>query len=410
MKGTHHLIALKQNKQRKARKMGNQESFVCPICGNSDMRYIGTRKGKAYCRKCITFRGQEPTRDYIQNNDSEYTLSYELSEDQKRLSRQLVENYINGIDSLVHAVTGAGKTEIILNVISYAIYCGQKVGFVVPRRDVIKELYLRFKSIFINNKIVAVYGGHTSILEADLVCLTSHQLFRYEKYFDLLILDEIDAFPYNGNDVLEAFFKRAVRGHYIMMSATPSKELVEQFKSESKKILKLNTRFHGHPLPVPTIQISRGIMQYYHLVRVLRGFYAQNKPVFIFTPTIDVCEQTYNVLRLLFKNAQFVHSKCEDRSERIEAFRKGQLKALVTTAVLERGVTVKNLQVIVFKSDHAIYTSQALIQISGRAGRKKDAPDGEVIFIGSKKTKEMVECIDEIESANESLQTMLRKH
>lgn len=390
--------------------MDKQSFFTCPICGNKDQRYIGMRAGKPYCRKCISFRGQEPTRDYVQNNNSEYTLSYELSEDQKRLSKQLVDNYINGIDSLVHAVTGAGKTEIILNVISYAIYCGHKVGFVVPRRDVIKELFLRFKSIFTNNRIVVVYGGHTSILEADLVCLTSHQLFRYEKYFDLLILDEIDAFPYNGNDVLEAFFKRAVRGHYIMMSATPSKEVVEQFKNEGKSILKLNTRFHGHPLPVPHIQICHGIMQYYHLVRVLRGFYAQNKPVFVFTPTIDVCEQTYNVLRLLFKNLQFVHSKCEDRSERIETFRKGQTKALVTTAVLERGVTVKNLQVIVFKSDHPIYTSQALIQISGRAGRKKDAPDGEVIFIGSKKTKEMVECINEIESANESLQTMFRKH
>ena len=39
--------------------MDNFSSFVCPICGNSDTRYIGFRKGKPYCRKCITFRGQE---------------------------------------------------------------------------------------------------------------------------------------------------------------------------------------------------------------------------------------------------------------------------------------------------------------------------------------------------------------
>ena len=94
--------------------MDKQSFFTCPICGNKDQRYIGMRAGKPYCRKCISFRGQEPTRDYVRNNNSEYTLSYELSEDQKRLSKQLVDNYINGFDSLVHAVTGAGKTEIIL--------------------------------------------------------------------------------------------------------------------------------------------------------------------------------------------------------------------------------------------------------------------------------------------------------
>ena len=311
---------------------------------------------------------------------------------------------------MVHAVCGSGKTEIILQSISYVIKKGEKVGFAVPRRDVTKELYVRLKNIFTKNNVVLVCGGYTSRLEGDLVCLTAHQLFRYEKYFDLLILDEIDAFPYNGNEVLNAFFNRAVKGHYIMMSATPSDEVINSFKKKDKKILTLNTRFHGHPLPVPKIIVTQGIMQYFHLMKVLRGFYMQNKPIFVFTPTIDICEQTYNVLRFLFRNINYVHSKCEDRSERIEAFRKGQIKCLITTAVLERGVTVKDLQVVVFKANHSLYTSQALIQISGRVGRKKDAPNGEVVFIGNKKTKEMDSCVDEIKSANASLQIMLPRH
>ena len=305
---------------------------------------------------------------------------------------------------------GSGKTEIILNVVRQTICSGGKVGFVVPRRDVVRELFQRFKTIFTENRITAVYGGHTSKLDGDLICLTSHQLFRYQNYFDLLILDEIDAFPYQGNEVLYAFFKRAVKGHYIMMSATPSKSVIEEFQKGGKMMLTLNTRFHGHPLPVPRFIISRGIMQYYQLIRVLRGFYTQNKPVFIFAPTIEICEQTYNVVRLFFKNSQYVHSKCEDRQKRIEDFRLGKTKMLVTTAVLERGVTVKDLQVVVFKSDHKLYTSQALIQISGRVGRKKEAPEGDVIFIGSKKTNEMDECVNSIQTSNKSLQNMLQKH
>lgn len=90
----------------------NQEltNYICPICGNTDTRYLGIRKGKPYCRKCITFRGQEATGEYIQNDNADYTLRYELSDDQKRLSKQLVMNYKNEIDSLVHAVCGSPNT------------------------------------------------------------------------------------------------------------------------------------------------------------------------------------------------------------------------------------------------------------------------------------------------------------
>ena len=383
--------------------MDSINQYSCPICGNTDIRSIGYRNGKPYCRKCITFRGQEASGNYIQNDSGEYTLHYELSDDQKRLSKQLVENYKKGIDSLVHAVCGSGKTEIVLAIIKYAISHGLKVGFAVPRRDVIKELYLRFKDIFKNNKVAVIYGGHTNRLEADLVCLTTHQLFRYNNYFDLLILDEIDAFPYNGNDVLVSMFKRAVRGHYVLLSATPPEETIKEFQNKGKSILRLNTRFHGHPLPVPRIEKHFKIMQYYHLIRLLRGFLVQNKPVFVFTPTIDICEQTYQVIRLFFKETRFVHSKCEARSKNIEDFRNGQYRILVTTAVLERGVTIKNLQVIIFKADHVLYTSHALIQIAGRVGRKKDAPTGEVIFIAGKQTDEMRIAIDEIQRANQNL-------
>ena len=381
----------------------NNKTFICPVCGNSDPTYIGFRNGHPYCRKCVTFRGQEPINEFKQPVDAEYELGYRLSEEQKALSRQLLHNFKNHIDSLVHAVCGAGKTEICLAIIKYAIENGMKVGFATPRRDVVRELYLRFKNIFVNNKVVSIYGGHVYKLEGDLICLTTHQLFRYNKYFDLLILDEIDAFPYQGNEILQTFFKRAIKGHYVLMSATPSKEVVNEFKQKGKDILRLNKRFHNHPLPVPTISIHRGIMRYYHLIKELRRFSLENKPVFVFAPTIDECEQVYNAVRLIFSKTDYVHSKCVDRNERIEKFKDGKTKILITTAVLERGVTFKNLQVIIFDSDHPLYTSAALIQISGRVGRKKDAPTGEVIFIARKKTNEMVDAINEIEFANQTV-------
>ena len=78
----------------------------------------------------------------------------------------------------------------------------------------------------------------------------------------------------------------------------------------------------------------------------------------------------------------------------------------MTTVVLERGVTVKDLQVIVCNADHSIYDKHALIQIAGRVGRKKDAPEGEVIFLAKKLTRAIQDTISDIEKSNESLQSL----
>ena len=91
----------------------NQEKitqYLCPICGNANPIFIGIRNGKPYCRKCLTFRGQEVSNDYIQNTNAEYELHYELYAEQKKLSKQLVSNYKKRINSLVHAVCGRPKT------------------------------------------------------------------------------------------------------------------------------------------------------------------------------------------------------------------------------------------------------------------------------------------------------------
>lgn len=379
------------------------ENFICPICGNSDERMIGYLNGKPYCRRCISFKGEEADNVLTCPKNASYKLNYELSEDQKRLSSKLILNYKKGINSLVHAVCGSGKTEIVLEVIKYAIQCGEKIGFAVPRRDVVIELYERFSGIFKKNSITLVYGGHTEKLEGDLVCLTTHQLFRYQNYFDLLIIDEVDAFPFKNNEVLNEFFYRSIKGKYIMMSATPDEQLISKFHGEGMDILELFTRFHEHPLPVPELVARNRLSSIIFLIRELKRFIKLQKPVFIFCPTIDICESTFFLLQLFIKNGACVHSKKNNRSEIIQDFRNGKFKYLVTTAVLERGVTVKDLQVIVYKADHSIYDRYSLVQIAGRVGRKKDAPDGEVIFIANKVTNSMLEAREDILYANGSL-------
>ncbi len=381
--------------------------FKCSRCGNEDPRYIGYKNEQPYCRRCIIFSGSGAKENDGKTYQSKLELHYELSSEQTEASNRILSAIRNGRDVLINAVCGAGKTELVFAVIKEALIKGRQVGFAIPRRDVVIEIYRRLKTVFPRNKIIAVYGGNNEELQGEVVVLTSHQLYRYESYFDLLIMDETDAFPFHGNPVLEALFKRSCRGNYVMMSATLTETQIKKFASSGGEIISLDRRYHGYPLPVPDVILLLGILKHFFLIRKLRSFLAENKPVFVFAPTIDKCEDLSVFVTKWVRGGTYVHSKRLDRQEVIKDFRKGKYKYLVTTAVLERGVTVKNLQVVVFECDHEIYSASSLIQIAGRVGRKKDAPQGEVIFLSDRKTRAMEEAIYQIRAKNKSMPNVL---
>ena len=375
-------------------------SFVCPRCGNSDPRFLGHKNGKVYCRKCISFRGEEALEKKASPKNVVLSLDYRLSKEQETLSKQIIENYDKGIDTLVYAVCGSGKTEISYGIIARSMARGLRVGFALPRRDVVIELYYRLKSAFPHNRIVAVYGGNTTRLEGDCIILTTHQLYRYPNYFDLLVMDEIDAFPFKGNDVLIAMYKRSLKGHCVMMSATPSEAVIKEFQGEGHAILELRTRFHKHPIPVPKTITVPSIFQLLFVIRRLRVYGKEGKPCLIFVPTVEDAELLFQKLSMFVKGGDYVSSKRRMREAIISKFKKGGYSYLVTTAVLERGVTVKGVQVVVYGADDPIYDSAALIQIAGRVGRKKGAEDGDVFFLAKEESKSMRKAIKEIQFCN----------
>ena len=381
-------------------------SFVCPRCGNEDPEYIGDKNGHPYCRKCISFHGDMAPDELKRPGNVLLDLSYSLSKEQQELSNRVLSNFQKGIDTLVYAVCGSGKTEISYGIIAYAMSKGMNVGFALPRRDVVIELYFCLKKAFPENDIVAVYGGHTSKLVGDCIILTTHQLYRYPAYFDLLVLDEIDAFPFKGSDVLNALFRKSIRGHSVLMSATPSKEILKEYSKEGHDLLTLRTRFHKKPIPVPSCHMGFGPFKYVFLIGRLRDYRKRKKPCFVFVPTIEMSASVFKIVSIFVDGGDYVSSKKENRSETIQKFKGGQLSYLVTTAVLERGVTIKDVQVIVFDADNRIYDKASLIQIAGRAGRKSDAPKGEVWFLAKKMTRGIKDAISEIEYCNTFLQNM----
>lgn len=374
--------------------------FICPNCGNKDKKYIGIKNGTKYCRKCISFSSTEIVQQTNKKHIVELNLKYELTKEQKKISNNILYNYKNKINSLICAVCGAGKTELVYETIKYCLSKGYNIGFAVPRKDVVIELSERIKLAFPTVLVTAVYGDNNDILCGDIIVLTTHQLYRYKNFFDLLILDEIDAFPYKGNDVLKRMFLDSIRGQHIVMSATASESDLNEYNTINKQTIFLNKRYHNHPIPMPKIKVVLGYFKYLFLFAKLKEYSKRSLQCLIFTPTIYECELVFSIIRHFFSNCEYVHSKRDSRNDVILNFKNKKSLFLVTTAVLERGVTIANVQVIIFNADNKIYTKETLVQIGGRVGRNYNYPTGEVIFLTNKITKEIQNSKEEIYGKN----------
>ena len=377
--------------------------FVCPICHASTPPYIAYRNGVPYCRRCLSFQGKHANTNYKPKSGIKLELSYSLSKEQETISTEARKAVLSNQNVIIHAVTGAGKTELVYASRQSRLEENKHVGFATPRKDVVIDLIPRIKEAFPKADVIGVYGGHNEKVNGDIIVLTTHQLYRYDSYFDLLILDEIDAFPFKDNPVLESFFRRSVVGSYILLSATPSEEQVKAVLENNGILLKLFSRYHRYPLPVPERIISSRFGCYYKCYKKLQEFINLGKPVFVFSPTIEEGKRLFAFLSLLIPNGKFVSSKEEKRRQIIEKFKNKELSYLVTTSILERGVTVFDLQVIIFHADHDLFDSASLVQISGRVGRKIHAETGKVYFIAEEESRERKRAVHDIEKYNRSL-------
>ena len=382
--------------------MNVSSRFTCPRCGNSDRNSIGVGPdGKEYCRRCLVFSGKQAEPYVSSGKDIPLKLGYPLTAEQQRVSDQVLELIKQNRPALIRAVTGAGKTELVYASMAYVLSLHQPVAFSTPRRDVAIELEPRIREAFPDADIALVYGGHEEKLVGDIVVLTAHQLYRYPKYFGLVILDEIDAFPYAGDFVLKSFFRGSVKGTYIMLSATPSEKDIKELEKDRGEVIELNVRYHQHPLPLPEIR-KYGLLKDFAVLRCLKSFLNSGKPCFVFAPTIDRARGLADFLRVFLPDGDSVDSKDPERERKIEDFKAGKLSYLVCTAVLERGVTVRDLQVIVVDADSEIYDAPALIQIAGRAGRKAGYDRGEVVFFVHTPSPWVKEAVETIVRINEN--------
>lgn len=361
---------------------------VCQRCGQNVHGELPNNH--FYCRACLAL-GRVSSHDVLlslpepNNFKGDDILSWDgqLTQQQQVVSSDLLETLSQQREHLVWAVTGAGKTEMLFPVIHQALTQKYRVAIVSPRVDVIIELAPRLHQAFSHTDMVVLHGAQTEDYRyTPLVLATTHQMLRFKSAFDLLIVDEVDSFPYAGDHMLAYAVKNArkISSAVIYLSATPTKALQQQVKRQVLTTSYLPLRFHQHLLPVLKTTIVGPWRKKLpsKFLRQIKQFNQTQRRFLIFVPKVSDLIGVYQNINKHFPKMLGDHVYAGDlkRQEKVQNMRDQTIQYLVTTTILERGVTFPGIDVLILGADEKIFSENALVQIAGRVGRNKDRPTG----------------------------------
>lgn len=330
----------------------------------------------------------------------------ELTPAQRQVADEQVQALKAGRSHLTYAVTGAGKTEMLFPMLTAALQAGKRIALVSPRVDVIVELAPRLREAF-KTDFVVLYGDSPETYRyTQLVLASTHQLLRFRAAFDVIVVDEVDAFPYAENVQLEGAVQRATKpqGCHFYLTATPSTRLLRDVSKQRLRISLLPRRYHGQPLPNFTI-IKIGNWRKklsWRIQRILREYVRSKQRFLIFVPHVADLTATLNEITRLQPSLKIAatHAGDPDRQGKVQAMRASELQALITTTILERGVTFKGIDVMILGADDPVFSQAALIQIAGRCGRSAARPTGKVWTGVTERTRTVVQARNEIRYLN----------
>lgn len=385
--------------QMPAIEVGERTIRCCRCNTQTGKSEAGLPRGHFFCPACMELGRIStltrlfflPEPNQFKHNVDQLTWTGHLSPLQEQCSQEVKECLANHREHLLWAVTGAGKTEMLFAAIAAALERGERIAIASPRVDVCLELYPRLQQAFLHQDICLLHGKQDKPYKySQLTICTTHQLLRFYHAFDNLIIDEVDAFPYAENPQLYFAVQQAVKttGGRLYLTATPGPQLLARVRRKELSISYLPLRYHGHLLPQIRLKLVPNWREKLvkhtlpnSLVQEITHRLRKQQRFLLFVPHVADLPLIKIVLeKRLGSVVTTVHAADSDRLTKVQAMRDHQIDFLVTTSILERGVTFPEIDVLVLGADDAVFSTAALVQIAGRAGRSVSRPTGDVIF------------------------------
>ena len=175
-------------------------------------------------------------------------------------------------------------------------------------------------------------------------------------------------------------------------------------------------RYHGHLLPQIKVRLAFGWRRRLErqqlpsqVIQQLQETLKEGHRFLLFIPHIADLALVEAALRHSFTTFRFatVHASDPQRLEKVQKMRDGDYDFLVTTSILERGVTFPEIDVYVLGADAPVFSSSALVQIAGRAGRAQSRPTGRVIFWINCNCRQVNQAVSQVKYLNRKGQRLI---
>ena len=118
----------------------------------------------------------------------------------------------------------------------------------------------------------------------------------------------------------------------------------------------------------------------------------------IFVSSKMMCRLLYKIYSRFF-SCTYVYSDLESRDTNIIDFKNKKYKYIFATTVLERGITIKDVNVIILNFDN-LFDESNYIQMLGRVGRNINNPYGEAYILSNHFDLRIKHTIDYLKKAN----------
>lgn len=190
-----------------------------------------------------------------------------LSEEQERALGEIMRSFEHHTATLLHGITGSGKTEIYINLIRKALESDTQVLYLLPEIALTTQIVQRLKKIFgarmgvyhsrfSDNERVEVWNGIISGKFKFVVGVRSAIFLPFDN-LGLIIVDEEHDASYKQQEPAPRYHARDVamvlarlhHAHVLLGSATPSIESYFHARQNRYGLVKLDKRFGEANLP-----------------------------------------------------------------------------------------------------------------------------------------------------------------
>ena len=316
-----------------------------------------------------------------------FSSEFEFTEtsDQLKSIKEIEEDLSQAkpMDRLICGDVGFGKTEIAMRAAFLILSSGFQVAIVCPKVLLVEQHFKTFCKRFSGYKYVIekisrfqspqkkkkikqnLYSGSINLI------IGTHAILSGDIQFNnlgLIIIDEEQSFGVEQKEKLKQIKPNV---HILTMSATPIPRTLQSSLLKLRDISLIKTA------PVNRLNIKTYLMiiEDNLIKRIIKTELNRNGQIFFVTPRIVDIEEIKTKLYKIIPELNFaiIHSKLETLEiEKIYTdFFNKKIDLLLSTAMIESGLDISNVNTILIYKPHLFGLSQ-LYQLRGRVGRSSD--------------------------------------